>query len=118
MLQPQQADVALCKTYGFRTKAYHGSVHHSHITQWDRQRWIELLQEIDVLVMTPDVLLHTLSHGVFKVGSTSGMAPCGRAMAGGDQLGQLSCMWLVWALLACVYWVCLLIAQRDCTVRR
>lgn len=59
--------MALCKTYGFRTRAYHGSVHHSHITQWDREGWIELLQEIDVLVMTPDVLLHTLSHGVFKV---------------------------------------------------
>jgi hypothetical protein len=63
----QQADVALCKTHGFRTKAYHGSVHHAQITQWDRQRWVELLQEVDVLAMTPDVLLHTLSHGVFKV---------------------------------------------------
>jgi hypothetical protein len=27
----------------------------------------ELLADVDVLCMTPDVLLHTLSHGVFKV---------------------------------------------------
>jgi hypothetical protein len=26
-----------------------------------------VLAETDVLVMTPDVLLHTLSHGVFRV---------------------------------------------------
>lgn len=65
---PQQADVALAKTYGFRTKAYHGSVHHSHIAQWDRSRWLDLLGEYDVLALTPDVLLHILSHGVFKVG--------------------------------------------------
>jgi hypothetical protein len=64
---PQQADNALAKTYGFRTQAYHGSVQHSHMTQWDRQRWMDLMEEVDVLVMTPDVLLHTLSHGVFKV---------------------------------------------------
>jgi hypothetical protein len=60
--------VALAKTYGFRTKAYHGSVHHSHIAQWDRSRWLDLLGEYDVLALTPDVLLHILSHGVFKVG--------------------------------------------------
>ena len=29
--------------------------------------WIDLMEEVGVLVMTPDVLPHTLSHGGFKV---------------------------------------------------
>lgn len=37
------------------------------MSSWDRAKWEALVEETDVLVMTPDVLLHTLSHGVFRV---------------------------------------------------
>jgi hypothetical protein len=63
----QQCDEALGRSHGFRTRAYHGSANHHHLSSWSRQRWEAVLAKADVLVMTPDVLLHTLSHGVFRV---------------------------------------------------
>lgn len=63
----QQCDVALGGTHGFIARAYHGSANNHHLSSWDRAKWEALLEDTDVLVMTPDVLLHTLSHGVFKV---------------------------------------------------
>jgi hypothetical protein len=79
-LPPQQCDEALGRSHGFRTRAYHGSANNHRLSSWSRQRWEGVLAETDVLVMTPDVLLHTLSHGVFRVRRTYSAAawlgPC------------------------------------------
>jgi hypothetical protein len=42
-------------------------MHHRRISAWQRERWVALIQEADVFVMTPATLLHTLSHGALQV---------------------------------------------------
>jgi hypothetical protein len=71
----QQCDEALGRSHGFRTRAYHGTANNAHLSSWSRACWEGVLGETDVLLMTPDVLLHTLSHGVFRVGGL-GLAVC------------------------------------------
>eukprot|EP00775_Hariotina_reticulata_P010973 gene10973-11128_t len=67
-LVEQQCVEALGRTHGFRARAYHGSKNNQRLSSWTRTKWEAVLAEVDVLVMTPDVLLHTLSRGVFQDG--------------------------------------------------
>ena len=59
----QQADV-LRKHTSLRVSHFCGDM---NVDYWDRRRWGKELQEQDIWVMTPQILLNVLRHGFLKV---------------------------------------------------
>ena len=59
----QQADV-LRKHTNLRVSHYCGDM---NVDYWDRRRWAKELDEQDIWVMTPQILLNVLRHGFLKV---------------------------------------------------
>ncbi|KAF6260895.1 P-loop containing nucleoside triphosphate hydrolase protein [Scenedesmus sp. NREL 46B-D3] len=62
-----QQSAMLRDCYGISAKAYHGDAAAQSISTWHPQRWAEELASTDVLVMTPEVLLHVLAHGAAQM---------------------------------------------------
>ncbi len=58
----QQADV-LRKHTSLRVSHFCGDM---NVDYWDRRRWGKELQEQDIWVMTPQILLNVLRHGFLK----------------------------------------------------
>ncbi|KAL0030548.1 hypothetical protein WJX79_003716 [Trebouxia sp. C0005] len=63
LLVQQQADV-LRKHTSLRVSHYCGDM---NVDYWDRRRWGKELQEQDIWVMTPQILLNVLRHGFLKI---------------------------------------------------
>jgi hypothetical protein len=64
----QQYDHVLRGQHGLAARAYHGNDSRSAaVTGWGPQEWAAELQEVEVLVMTPEVLLHVLCHAGLQV---------------------------------------------------
>ncbi|KAA6420863.1 MAG: endoribonuclease Dicer protein 1-like [Trebouxia sp. A1-2] len=63
LLVQQQADV-LRKHTSLRVSHYCGDM---NVDYWDRRRWGKELQEQDIWVMTPQILLNALRHGFLKI---------------------------------------------------
>jgi hypothetical protein len=51
-----------------RAECFHGDGSTTSIAEWGEVEWRERWQQLEVLVMTPEVLLHVLMHGFMKVG--------------------------------------------------
>ncbi|WIA14738.1 hypothetical protein OEZ85_003224 [Tetradesmus obliquus] len=54
--------------YGIAARAYHGDAASQSISNWHPDKWAGELAAADVLVMTPEVLLHVLAHGAVQMG--------------------------------------------------
>ncbi len=52
---------------GFKLRKYHGDVGTNDLATWDKAAWMAEWKGLDVLVMTPEVLLHILAHGYMSV---------------------------------------------------
>ncbi|KAL0046074.1 hypothetical protein WJX82_001682 [Trebouxia sp. C0006] len=63
LLVQQQADV-LRKHTSLRVSHFCGDM---NVDYWDRRRWGKELQEQDIWVMTPQILLNVLRHGFLKI---------------------------------------------------
>ncbi|KAF6265164.1 P-loop containing nucleoside triphosphate hydrolase protein [Scenedesmus sp. NREL 46B-D3] len=61
-LAAQQCAV-LKDEYGMEVRAYHGDGSQKDISSWSASSWAAEVAAVDVMVMTPDVLLHILAHG-------------------------------------------------------
>ncbi len=59
---------------GFKAKAYAGNEGTTGLSSWDQAKWTEEWQSLNVLVMTPEVLLHILAHGYMSVSGSVYMA--------------------------------------------
>lgn len=59
-------------------QAFHGG--NVKVAAWGTTEWRQAWQALDVLVMTPDVLLHVLTHGYMQVSGVR-YSPCMRAAA-------------------------------------
>uniref|UniRef100_A0A383WL31 P-loop containing nucleoside triphosphate hydrolase protein n=1 Tax=Tetradesmus obliquus TaxID=3088 RepID=A0A383WL31_TETOB len=62
-----QQCMMLQKYYDIAARAYHGDVAAQSISTWHPDKWAEELAAADVLVMTPEVLLHVLAHGTMQM---------------------------------------------------
>ncbi|KAG8999978.1 Dicer-like protein 1 [Tulasnella sp. JGI-2019a] len=63
-LVQQQSDFVASQTTGLRIGGYVGSM---GVDLWDRDRWLKELQEHDVLIMTPAILVRLLMHGYIAI---------------------------------------------------
>ncbi len=63
LLSLQQAEV-LRKHTSLRVSHFCGDM---NVDYWDRKRWAKELQEQDIWVMTPQILLNVVRHGFLKV---------------------------------------------------
>ncbi|KAG8999977.1 Dicer-like protein 1 [Tulasnella sp. JGI-2019a] len=59
-LVQQQSDFVTGQTTGLRVGGYTGGM---DVDLWDREKWLKELQEHDVLIMTPAILVRLLMHG-------------------------------------------------------
>ena len=86
----QQADV-LRKHTSLRVSHYCGDM---NVDYWDRRRWGKELQEQDIWVMTPQILLNVLRHGFLKVSHLLSPIPIVHPSLQGCCIKSLTCDFL------------------------